>query len=172
MSLFLHKKREMPVLQMAALPDLIFTVLFFFILVTHLREDNVQVKYSVPQGTSLTRMVPKQAIIHIYVGEKLIGKQAQCAIQVNDRIVSIADLPKAVLQEKGKMSDESQSLMTIVLKADGKTPMGLVSQIKEQLRSVGALRISYAATKRQESGGKVQKSVDRTQKSVGGAQKR
>ena len=44
MSLFNKKKRDIPNLNTAALPDLIFTVLFFFMIVTQLRDTEVKVR--------------------------------------------------------------------------------------------------------------------------------
>ena len=68
MSFFRHSRREVPLLNTAALPDLIFTVLFFFITVTHMREVTLKVKYRVPEGTELTKLVKKSAVTYIYIG--------------------------------------------------------------------------------------------------------
>ena len=68
MSLFRRQRREVPMLNTAALPDLIFTVLFFFITVTHMREVTLKVKYRVPEGTELTSLVKKSAVTYIYIG--------------------------------------------------------------------------------------------------------
>lgn len=50
MRMMKRRRRQVPDLNTAALPDLIFTVLFFFMIVTHLRDVELKVKYSVPQG--------------------------------------------------------------------------------------------------------------------------
>lgn len=67
MSLFRQTRREVPMLNTASLPDLIFTVLFFFITVTHMREVTLKVRYRVPEGTELTKLVKKSAVTHIYM---------------------------------------------------------------------------------------------------------
>ena len=69
MSFFRRTRREVPMLNTASLPDLIFTVLFFFITVTHMRQVTLKVKYRVPEGTELTRLVKKSAVTHIYIGK-------------------------------------------------------------------------------------------------------
>ena len=68
MSMFKRRKYEVPGLNAASLPDLIFTVLFFFMIVTHMQKVAVKVKYQVPQGTELTRLTKKSAVTYIYIG--------------------------------------------------------------------------------------------------------
>ena len=72
MSLFRHKVRRVPKLHTTALPDMIFTILFFFIMVTHLRQVTLKVQYRVPQGTQLTKLAKKSTTTYIYVGLPLI----------------------------------------------------------------------------------------------------
>ena len=61
-------ERDVPTLNMASLPDLIFTVLFFFMIVTHMRDVELKVSYQVPQGTEVQKLGHKASIVHIYVG--------------------------------------------------------------------------------------------------------
>ena len=44
------QSREMPEMNTSSLPDLIFTILFFFMMVTTMREVTLKVKFTVPQG--------------------------------------------------------------------------------------------------------------------------
>ena len=46
-------KREMPALNTSSLPDLIFTLLFFFMIVTTMREVTLKVEFKVPQAIEL-----------------------------------------------------------------------------------------------------------------------
>ena len=64
-----RSQRSMPQLNTSSLPDLIFTVLFFFMVVTHMRKTTIKVEYRVPQGTELTRLVKKSAVSYIYIGK-------------------------------------------------------------------------------------------------------
>ena len=59
MSMFRRKGKTMPELNTASLPDLIFTVLFFFLIVTHLRHDQLKVKFETPQGVKLEKLTRK-----------------------------------------------------------------------------------------------------------------
>ena len=92
---FRRRLRGVPELNTASLPDLIFTVLFFFMIVTHMREVTLKVKYRVPQGTELTRLTKKSAAVYLYIGMpitsfgKATGQPMQ--VQLNDRLVRSDD---------------------------------------------------------------------------------
>ena len=49
-------KRGMPELNTSSLPDLIFTMLFFFMIVTTMREVTLKVQFKVPQATELEKL--------------------------------------------------------------------------------------------------------------------
>ena len=73
-SKFHTHRHTVPSLNVASMPDLIFTVLFFFMIVTHMRSDEVKVKVEVPQGTEVKKLANKQALINIYIGRQ-VGKE-------------------------------------------------------------------------------------------------
>lgn len=152
MRMFGRKEREMQELNMTSLPDLIFTVLFFFILITHMRDVPPKVEYVVPEGTELVKLVPKSAVVNIYIGRPLPDKHSHMHdgmhIQLNDKCATIADIGDFVEAERKKMSADDRNKMTIAIKADRQVNMKLISDIKQELRSVGATRISYAAAQR------------------------
>ncbi len=152
MSLFSRARREVPQLNTSALPDLIFTVLFFFITVTHMREVTLKVKYQIPEGTELTRLVKKSAVTYIYIGKptdemsRTIGNKTQ--IQLNDKIANTTDVTDYVAEERERMSPEDEQAMSVSIKADRGTEMGIITDVKQALRKAGALRISYSATQK------------------------
>ena len=92
--MFIRKRRSVPELNTASLPDLIFTVLFFFIIVTHMRQDEVKVRYRVPEGRQLTKMKKKSGVTHVYIGKPVDGRQEGYRIQVDSKVV----VSKEVLQ--------------------------------------------------------------------------
>ncbi len=152
MSMIDRHKYGVPGLNTASLPDLIFTVLFFFMIVTHMQKVAVKVKYRVPQGTELTRLTKKSAVTYIYIGRpsdgmgKVMGNDMR--IQMNDKFVSADEVADHVSVEKSHMSPEDQQQMMVSIKADKHTPLGLVNQVKRSLRSAKVLRISYSAVER------------------------
>lgn len=152
MSFFNHVRHEVPQLNTAALPDLIFTVLFFFITVTHMREVTLKVKYQVPQGTELTRLVKKSAVTYIYIGKPTDGMRravgGKTCIQLNDKIADVTAVTDYVVEERERMSPEDAQAMSVSIKADRGTEMGVISDVKQALRKAGALRVNYSAVKK------------------------
>ena len=130
---------------MASMPDLIFTVLFFFMIVTHMRNETVKVKLQVPQGTEVTKSSNKFSTINIYIGRNNYG---DTQIQVNDRMCSLGQVGALVQNYKANLSEESQENLIINLRADRNTDMGIVNDLKKELRNVGALTIRYSATEK------------------------
>ena len=145
------ESREMPEMNTSSLPDLIFTILFFFMIVTTMREVTLQVKLTVPQGTELEKLEKKSAVSYIYVGPPTDALRAQMGsstrIQLNDRYAEPREVMDFVAQERQGMTNQADQVISI--KADSKTQMGIITDIKEVLRKSWALRINYSATRRQ-----------------------
>ena len=94
--LFHRREHSLPSLNTSSLPDLIFTVLFFFMIVTHMRDVDLKVHYVVPQGTELQKMTPKSAVTYIYIG-RVEGLPADSfCIQLNNRLATVADIREFV----------------------------------------------------------------------------
>lgn len=152
MSLFRRVQREVPQLNTASLPDLIFTVLFFFITVTHMRDVTLKVKYQVPEGTELTRLVKKSAVTYIYIGKptddmgRAVGTGTR--IQLNDKYADVAAVTDYVADERSRMSPEDARAMRVSIKADRNTEMGVITDVRQALRRAGALRVSYSAVQK------------------------
>lgn len=142
--------REMPELNTSSLPDLIFTILFFFMVVTTMREVTLKVKFTVPSGTELEKLEKKSVVSFIYVGpptdqlRPTMGSGTR--IQLNDKYAEPAEVMDFIAEERSTMTD--QAAQTISLKVDEHTQMGIITDIKQVLRKSWALKINYSATKR------------------------
>lgn len=147
---FSHTDHEMPELNTSSLPDLIFTVLFFFMLVTHMREVDLKVNYTLPQGTEVRKLGHKSAIIQIYIGKQ--GDDGDYAIQLNNKIATLDDVKDFIANERSQMSEEDQQHMTVSIRADRDVPMGIIADVKQELQKAFALRINYSASERVERG--------------------
>ena len=141
-SKFSQSRRTVPSLNVASMPDLIFTVLFFFMIVTHMRSDEVKVRLQVPQGSEVQKLANKQALVNIYIGHK--GDTWH--VQMNNDIVQPGDIPARIEEIRSGLSQENQQRLTVSLRVDKKAPMGLVSEVKRQLQQAYALKINYSAT--------------------------
>ncbi len=139
-------ERDVPMLNTSSLPDLIFTVLFFFMIVTHMREVTLKVYYEVPQGTEIQKLGHKASIVQIYVGRQTGSDEFR--IQLNNQLSTIDDIKAFLAEERSRMSSEDQSRMTVSIKADRDVPMGMISDIKRALQQDYALRINYSATEK------------------------
>lgn len=153
MSRFRRQRREVPGLNMAAMPDLIFTVLFFFMIVTHMRDVSPKVSYEVPQGTELEKVGRKAGVVYLFIGKPIDAQgnvlSGETRIQLNDRYVEVEEIGAAIAQERARLP-QGEHQLTVNIRADRDTEMGLVNDVKLQLRKVGALQINYSATSKGE----------------------
>ncbi len=147
-----NEKREMPALNTSSLPDIIFMLLFFFMSVTSMKEVTYKVSFTTPQATELTKLEKKSLVRYIYVGTptKDFRKQygTESRIQLDDAFAEKSEIGEYVLNESSNMNEEDRPKMTISIKADKETRMGIINDIKQELRAVSALKINYAATQR------------------------
>ena len=143
-----RRSRELPELNTASLPDLIFTVLFFFMIVTHMRDVDLQVRYEVPQGTELQKLTHKSAVTYIYIGRVKDAPVDSFYIQLNNSLATVDDIKAYVESERSKMSSEDQPRMTVSIKADRDVPFGIISDVKKALQQSFALRVNYSATEK------------------------
>ena len=147
MSMYRHQSHEVPGLNTSSLPDLIFSVLFFFMIVTHMRKANVLVKYKVPAGTELTRLTKRSATSYIYVGTPMQPlADGGSEIQLNDKIVRPEEIETYRIRERKNLGPEDKEKMQVSIKADRKTKMGVITDIKQALRKANVLQITYSGT--------------------------
>jgi biopolymer transport protein ExbD len=142
--------REVPELNTSSLPDLVFAILFFFMMVTSMREVSLKVQFRSPQATELQKLEKKSLVTFIYVGKpnsqelrEKIGNETR--IQLNDQIAEISEVGAYIGQEKASMKEEDQPFMTTSIKGDYETKMGIITDLKQALREAYALKISYSA---------------------------
>ncbi len=146
-------KKGMPELNTSSLPDLIFSMLFFFMMITTMREVTLKVQFRAPQGTELEKLEKKSLVTFIYIGQPTAQFQKQMGsetrIQLNDKFEDVSAVQDYIYQERENMKEEDQPFMSVSLKVDKETKMGLVTDVKQALRQAYALNINYSATQRQ-----------------------
>ena len=149
MSMFKQRqRRDIPQLNMASMPDLIFTVLFFFMIVTHMRSVPVMVKHQVPAGKELTKLSKQPVITYIYIGKPQNGASADSpssVVQVNDKIMEVDAISDYMSSLRHSLGKEDAENMIVSLKVDKDTEMGLVSDVKQALRRAHVMRVHYSA---------------------------
>ena len=133
----------------AASPDIIFMLLFFFMVTTVLRETDILVKQQLPRAVQLTKLERKSLVSYIYIGEpkqtNLYGKEPK--IQVNDVFVEVFDIVLFVNQEKDKLNEAERDQITMSMKVDVDSKMGIVSDVQQELREANARKVLYSSIK-------------------------
>lgn len=144
-----NKKKEgdLPAVSTASLPDIVFMLLFFFMTVTTMKDSSLMVENTLPNASEVKKLEKKDRVLYIYVGkptreyQKTFGTEPK--IQLNDKFASVADIGPFILQERAKKPQELQNVLTTALKVDKEANMGLISDIKQELRKVNALKVNY-----------------------------
>lgn len=138
-----REKRKIPELNTSALPDLIFTVLFFFMIVTHIRDNNTSMQIKIPDGDKLQKLQKRYAVSNLYIGK---DKQNNIQIQLNEKIISLEQLTQIIAAEKDKITDDEQARYTVCIKADKETPLHIISKVKESLQRASVRNVTFIAT--------------------------
>lgn len=142
-------KGGLPAISTASLPDIVFMLLFFFMVSTTLRETSLLVQSRLPEATEVAKLEKKSLVSYIYVGPPIRSMQTlygtEPRIQLNDSFKSLDDIRDFISSERDAMSESDRPLLTTSLKVDENTRMGIVTDIKQELRKASALKINYAA---------------------------
>ena len=145
-------KKEVPGVNTSSLPDIVFMLLFFFMATTTMKEVTYKVQLTVPEATELQKLEKKSLTRYIYVGtpmkeyQKMYGKESR--VQLDDAFAEIDEIEMFIENERNAMKESDQGLLTVSIKADKETKMGIITDIKQALRRAQALKINYAATQR------------------------
>jgi biopolymer transport protein ExbD len=145
MSKFKKKKKGLPAISTASLPDIVFMLLFFFMVSTTMRETDLKVKLTLPFATEVKKLERKSLVSYIYVGK--VNGQGGDKIQLNDRISDVKNIKYFVFAERETHSEDEIPLLTTSIKADINSNVGTITDIKEELRNVDALKINYSTRK-------------------------
>lgn len=141
------KDGDLPAVSTASLPDIVFMLLFFFMTVTTMKDSSLMVENTLPNASETKKLEKKDRVIYIYVGkptsqyQKVFGSEPK--IQLNDKFASVGEVGDFILQERAKKPQELQNVLTTALKVDKNANMGLISDIKQELRKVNALKVNY-----------------------------
>ena len=153
MSKFKKKKSgELPPVSTAALPDIVFMLLFFFMTVTTFKKDDYKVAQKLPYADQVQTLDKTDKVIYIYAGkpsqryQSEVGTQAK--IQLNDKFADVSEIKDYWFNTvNNELGQEYQNVAITALKVDNETNMGLISDIKQELREINALKINYTTRK-------------------------
>ena len=150
-------KKETPELSMGSMSDIIFMFLFFFMVITTMREATLKVHFTAPKATEIQKLEKKSLVANIYIGAPLSKNEntlppGEVSVQLNDQTIKSEELVKEVQQfigaEKESRDAQDRDRLTFALKVDQDVQMRYVNTIKQELRKNNALKICYAASKK------------------------
>ncbi|MCF6168149.1 biopolymer transporter ExbD [Lutibacter sp.] len=145
MSKFKKKKKGLPAISTASLPDIVFMLLFFFMVSTTMRETDLLLQpINFPSATEVKKLEHKSLVSTIYVGKSKDARISGDKIQVNDKIIDVKDIPSFIFSERALRKEEEVKYMTTSIKADKEANVGTILDIKEQLRDINALKVSFS----------------------------
>ncbi|OFX22714.1 MAG: biopolymer transporter ExbD [Bacteroidetes bacterium GWA2_31_9b] len=135
----------------ASLPDIVFMLLFFFMVTTVMRETTIKVVQKMPGATEVKKLEKKSLVSYIYIGKPRQSFQAiygtEPRIQLNDAFAKVDDIRNYIISEREKVDENERPFLTTSLKVDENTKMGIIVDIKQELRKASALKINYSTRK-------------------------
>ena len=144
-------KKDMPGLSTSSMSDIVFMLLFFFMVTTSMRETENKVMVKLPEASEVAKLERKDLAAYISVGPPMQYLQAQFGteprIQLNDSFKTTTDIRDFIATERESKSEADRQFMTVSIKADSDVRMGIITDIKQELRKCSALKIMYAARK-------------------------
>jgi len=138
-----------PGISTASLPDIVFMLLFFFMVTTVMREVDLLVEVTTPNATEITKLENKALVSYIYIGKPMgslkrtLGEEPR--IQLNDAFATKTDIIQWVEMEKNRRNEAEVTRITWSMKVDSDTKMGIVTDVKQELRKANALKINYSS---------------------------
>ncbi len=144
-----NKGGALPAINTASLPDIVFMLLFFFMVVTVMRKSDLLVKNTLPKADQVEKLKKDRAVF-IYAGkpssrfQEKFGTEGR--VQIGDKYTSLENIAVALEEARRKLLPELQDKVYVALKVDGETNTGLVSDIKQVLRERNLLKIIYITT--------------------------
>ncbi|MCL2167756.1 MAG: biopolymer transporter ExbD [Lentimicrobiaceae bacterium] len=150
-------KKDLPEINTGSMSDIIFMFLFFFMVITNMRETNVKVKFSTPNASEIQKLEKKSLVATIYIGAPRSKNEntlppGKVSVQLNDQTVKQENLTKDVRDfiaaEKEARNEEDKQKLTFSIKADKDVQMRYINLIKSELRTNNALKINYATGKK------------------------
>lgn len=153
------EKKVVPDLNMGSMSDIIFMFLFFFMVITTMREATLKVRFQPPKATEIQKLEKKSLVANIYIGAPISKNEntlppGKVSVQLNDQTIKgedlVADVRDFIGTEKESRSEEDKNKLTFSLKVDKDVQMRYVNTIKNELRQNNALKINYATGKKSE----------------------
>ena len=142
-------KKEEPQVSTSSLPDIVYMLIFFFMITTTMRDVELKVKSSpLPKASEIQKLEHKALVSSIYIGaprDTKLGTESR--IQLDDSFATVEQIADWIQKERDSRNPADIPLLTTALKVHKDTRMGIVTDVKQELRKVSAFRINYTTLK-------------------------
>lgn len=130
----------------ASMPDIIFILLIFFMTTTVMRTETIEVRTVLPQAEALEKIEQKRLVSFVYVGPRKMGgnQVGDMAVQIDDALITELTNIRTIMYNKLMENPK----LIVSLRVDEDAQMGYVTDVQQEFREAGTLRINYS-TKRQ-----------------------
>ncbi|MDR0385002.1 MAG: biopolymer transporter ExbD [Prevotellaceae bacterium] len=149
MKLIKRKKRTAGTYSSSSMSDIVFMLLFFFMVTTTMREEEINVQIKLPEATEIAKLERKDLTCYINIGTPLAPLQSKFGtdtrMQLNDKFSTVDDIRDFVAAKREQLSEADRVQLTVAFKIDEQTRMGIVTDVKQELRRCQALSIHYLA---------------------------
>lgn len=137
-------KQEVPT---SAMPDVIFILLFFFMVTTVLREVTLKVRVNLTQAENIEKIEQKRLLSYIYIGpERLPGNRlGEDKVQIDDAIVDDIGAIRTLMYDKLR----EQPKLIVSLRVDEGSQFGLLTDVQEELKQASTFRVNYSTRREQ-----------------------
>jgi biopolymer transport protein ExbD len=146
-----NNKKEVPAMTSSSLSDIVFMLLFFFMVTTQMRETENKVMVKIPEASEVVKLERKDLNSYINIGTPIKSLQAmygtEARIQLNDSFKTTDDIRDFIAAERESKSEADRQFMTTSIRADQDVRMGIITDVKQELRRCSALKIMYSARK-------------------------
>ncbi len=136
-------KQEIPT---SSMPDVVFMLLFFFMVTTEMRKASIEVKQQIPRAAQLRKLERKTLVANLYIGQPTkIENGTEERIQANDVFINTDDIIRWVNEEKSKLAEAEREQLTISIKGDKDAKRGIIADVETELRKGNARKVLYTA---------------------------
>ena len=149
-------KKGVPDLNMGSMSDIIFMFLFFFMVITTMREASLFVRTTMPAASEIQKLEKKSLVANINIGPPIPSYVAKLGpeprIQLNDQFAESSGIVEFVETEKQQRNEADRNMITWSLRVDETVRMGVVTDVKQQLRKASAFKVNYSTRKQVKKG--------------------
>jgi biopolymer transport protein ExbD len=152
MSKFKKKKSgDLPPVSTASLPDIVFMLLFFFMVATVMRDEELKIQNRLPSANQVEKLEDKSKLVSIYIGKPSANYQKTFGtgevVQLGDKIATVKDVRTFIDTKRNAMPENIQDEMLVSLKVDEESKVGILTDVKQELRDAMALKVNYTVAK-------------------------